>query len=62
MHEDDDNAAADLYAMQGVPNPQMSMFGAGQDIHKMFQVEAENLELVVHEFVLDGIEERMLRT
>jgi ER membrane protein complex subunit 3 len=34
----------------------------GQDPNKLFQAEAENLELVQHEWILEGIEERLLKT
>jgi ER membrane protein complex subunit 3 len=33
---------------------------AGQDPDKLFQSEAENLELVQHEWILEGIEKRLL--
>lgn len=33
----------------------------GQDPDKLFQAEAENLELVQHEWILEGIEERLLK-
>lgn len=38
------------------------MFAPGQDPHKMFLAEAENLEVVggQHEWVLDGVIERLL--
>lgn len=35
-------------------------FGAGADPDKMFQAEAENLEVIEHQCILDGIEERLL--
>ena len=31
-----------------------------QDMDKMFQAEAENLEVLEHKYLLDGIEERLL--
>jgi len=34
----------------------------GQDPDKLFQAEAENLELVQHDWILEGIEERLLKT
>jgi len=48
--------------------PQMGMTPAGpqqnplamQDPDKSFRAEAENLELVQHEWIMDGIEERLL--
>jgi hypothetical protein len=33
---------------------------AAQDPDKLFQAEAENLELVQHEWILDGVEERLV--
>lgn len=41
------------------PNTQ-AMFGPGQDPDKMFQGEAENLEVIEHWSVLDGVEARLL--
>ena len=40
---------------QGQPNPL-----AQQDPDKLFKAEAENLELVQHEWILEGVEERVL--
>lgn len=33
-----------------------------QDQHKLFIAEAENLEVLEHKYILDGIEERILAT
>lgn len=33
---------------------------AGQDPDKLFRAEAENLELVKHEYLMQGIEERLI--
>lgn len=44
-------------------NPQASgagTFQPGQDPDKMFQSEAENLEVVEHWYILEGIEDRIL--
>ena len=38
------------------------LFQPGQDPDKMFKGEAENLQVVEHWCVLDGIENRLLRT
>jgi len=60
-----DNAADQTMAQMQQMNPQQNqqMFGPGQDPGKMFDAEAENLEVMVqHEFVLDGIEDRILAT
>ena len=34
----------------------------GQDPDKLFQGEAENLEVFQHEWILEGIEERLVNT
>ena len=36
------------------------MFQPGQDPDKLFKSEAENLEVVEHEYILRGVEERIL--
>jgi hypothetical protein len=36
------------------------MFQPGQDPDKMFQGEVENLEVVEHEYILKGVEDRLL--
>jgi ER membrane protein complex subunit 3 len=38
---------------------QQNPLGA-QDPDKLFRAEAENLELVQHEWILEGVEERLL--
>ena len=43
------------------PGAGVNPFGPGQDPHKMFQGEAENLEVTEHRYILDGIEERLLK-
>lgn len=57
-------AADQTMAQMQQMNPQQNtqqLFGPGQDPAKMFAAEAENLEVMVqHEFVLDGIEDRLL--
>jgi len=61
-----DNAADQTMAQMQPVNPQaqnQQIFGPGQDPGKLFEAEAENLEVMVkHEFVLDGIEDRILAT
>jgi hypothetical protein len=37
-----------------------AMMAPNQDPDKMFQAEAENLEVIEHTYILDGIEERIL--
>lgn len=43
----------------GQMNPAAGM-GGNNDPDKLFQAEAENLEVVEHEYILDGIEDRLL--
>lgn len=38
------------------------MFQPGSDPDKMFLNEAENLEVLEHEYILEGVEERLLAT
>lgn len=57
--------AADQMAQQMQqmnPAATANMFGPGQDPNKMFLAEAENLEVAAgqHEYVLEGIEDRIL--
>lgn len=47
--------------MQGVGAQAPNMFGPGVDPDKQFQTEAENLAVIDHYSVLDGVEERVLR-
>ena len=56
------NAAANQMAQQmSQMNPGANqMFQPGQDPDKAFLSEAENLEVIEHEYILDGIEERIL--
>jgi hypothetical protein len=42
------------------PGAAAGMFQPGQDPDKMFQSEAENLEVVEHEYILRGVEDRLL--
>ncbi|KAI9846493.1 MAG: ER membrane complex subunit 3 [Sclerophora amabilis] len=56
-------AAASQMAQQMAqmnPSASMNMFGPGQDPEKMFQGEAENLEVVEHHWIYDGVERRLL--
>jgi hypothetical protein len=54
-----ENAAGDAMAMAGGAMPPQQVMQPGQDINKLFDAEAENLEITQHTFVLDGIEKRM---
>lgn len=38
------------------------MFGPGQDPDKQFQGEAENLAVLAHQYILEGVEERLLKS
>jgi len=44
------------------PGSTANMFAPGQDPNKIYLAEAENLEVAAgqHEYVLDGIEDRVL--
>ena len=42
------------------PSAANQMFQPGQDPDKAFLSEAENLEVVEHEYILKGVEERLL--
>ncbi|KZF23808.1 transmembrane protein [Xylona heveae TC161] len=58
-----DNAANQMAAQMAQMNPGAGaggLFAPGQDPDKMFQNEAENLEVLEHWTVLDGVEERLL--
>ena len=46
---------------QANPAANANPFGPGQDPDKKFIAEAENLEVMEHYCILDGIEERLLR-
>lgn len=43
------------------PGATANIFGPGQDSDKLFQNEAENLEVLEHKWILDGVEDRLLR-
>lgn len=43
------------------PTTTINPFGPGQDPDKMFLAEAENLEVMEHYCILDGIEERLIQ-
>jgi hypothetical protein len=51
--------AANQMAQQMAMNPG-AMMQPNQDPHKSFVAEAENLEVLEHRYMLDGIEERIL--
>lgn len=41
-------------------NPGAGMMGPEQDPDKLFQNEAENLEVLQHRWILEGIEDRLI--
>ena len=49
-----------MSAQMAQMNPGANALQPGQDPDKMFQSEAENLEVVEHWSILDGVEERLL--
>jgi len=59
-----DNAASQMAQQMSQMNPGAGgaggMFQPGQDPDKLFKSEAENLEVVEHEYILRGVEERIL--
>jgi hypothetical protein len=55
----DDLKAASQIAQQMQMNP-AGMMAPNQDPDKLFVAEAENLEVIEHMYILDGIEERLL--
>ncbi|KFZ16734.1 hypothetical protein V502_04939 [Pseudogymnoascus sp. VKM F-4520 (FW-2644)] len=58
-----DNAASNVAQQQmGGPPPGANMMGPGADPDKMFQGEAENIEVMGHEYILDGVEDRLLQS
>lgn len=59
-----DNAASQLNQQMAMANPAAAganPFQPGQDPDKMFQAEVENLEVLEHWSVLDGVENRVLK-
>lgn len=40
---------------------QSSPIASGTDLNKLFSLEVENLELITHEWVLENIEDRILK-
>lgn len=62
LHPDYDAAANQMAQQMGQMNPSMGagMFQPGQDPDKMFQSEVENLEVIEQEYILKGVEDRVL--
>ncbi|KAL2269773.1 hypothetical protein VTJ83DRAFT_1957 [Remersonia thermophila] len=55
-----DNAANQMAAQMQMAPPAGQMFGPGVDPNKQFLAEAENLAVIEHHSVLDGVEQRLL--
>ncbi|KAI9884153.1 MAG: hypothetical protein M1823_004069 [Watsoniomyces obsoletus] len=58
----DDNSANQMAQQMAQMNGGMTanMFQPGQDPDKLFRSEAENLEVMEHRWILDGVEQRLL--
>jgi hypothetical protein len=44
------------------PGAGANMFGPGVDPFKQYTAEAENIEVLAHHYLLDGIENRLLKS
>ncbi len=44
------------------PGQGANLFGPGVDPHKQFAGEAENIEVLAHHYLLDGVEDRLLQS
>ena len=57
-----DNAASQMAQQMAQMNPGAGagLFAPGQDPDKLFKSEAENLEVVEHRWILEGVERRLL--
>lgn len=44
------------------PGAGAQMFGPGVDPHKQYQGEAENLAVLAHQYILEGVEGRLLQS
>lgn len=55
-----DNAASQVAQQQMGTPPTGQMMGPGVDPDKLFQGEAENIEVMAHHYILDGVEQRLL--
>ncbi|KAF1360629.1 transmembrane protein [Lizonia empirigonia] len=54
------NAASQVSQQMGMQNPAAGMMGPEQDPDKLFLAEAENLEVLEHRWILEGIEDRLV--
>jgi hypothetical protein len=53
-------AANQVTQQMAMSNPGAGMMGPEQDPDKLFLAEAENLEVLDHQWILEGIEERLV--
>jgi hypothetical protein len=53
-------AANQVTQQMAMSNPGAGMMGPEQDPDKLFLSEAENLEVLDHQWILEGIEERLV--
>jgi len=53
-------AASQMSQQMAQMNPSAGLSGPGNDPDKLFLGEAENLEVMEHDYVLNGIEDRLL--
>ncbi|KAF1986188.1 transmembrane protein [Aulographum hederae CBS 113979] len=54
------NSANQVTQQMAGMNPGAGMMGPEQDPDKLFQSEAENLEVIEHKWILEGVEDRLL--
>ena len=54
------SAANQVTQQMAMANPGAGMMGPEQDPDKLFQNEAENLEVLQHRWILEGIEDRLI--
>jgi hypothetical protein len=54
------SAANQVTQQMAMSNPGAGMMGPEQDPDKLFLNEAENLEVLDHQWILEGIEERLV--
>jgi len=59
-----DNAASQASQQMGQMGPAAgaNMFGPGVDPDKQFKAEAENIEVVGHQYILEGVDKRLLES
>lgn len=57
-------AASQMQQQMGqmAPGAGANIFAPGQDPDKQFQAEAENIAVVNHQYILKGVEDRLLET